>query len=261
MPRKAPPKPIRPLTRHEREYEAMLRRVYLNPFIKGLETAIEQIQRDYLAAREAIRAIPTDPKLPAKVAKVAGAYVTDLEAWHRRRVQQTIMRWWGIDGRGLLRKETIRPMMLEFIEENVNLITRLDIATRQAMLEAVEESFMSKPGDRNAIAKDVRRVMGVSRYRTKLIARDQTNKGIGQMNMVRQNEVGIEKYEWSDSGDQRVRPGHRDNNGFTFSWSEPPPTGHPGHAINCRCAARPIMPAKPKSASANPPTWEREHNG
>ena len=263
MAKKPPPRPIKPTQRHARAFEGALRRIFYNPFFRGMEHAIEQIQRDYLAAREAIRNIPRDPKLASKTIIAARTYITELEAWHRRQIQQTIMRYWGIDGRLIMRPETVRPIMMDFIEENVNLITRLDTDTRARMLRAVEESFINKPGDRNAIAKDVRREMRITGRRVKLIARDQTNKGIGQLTGARQTEAGIERYEWSDSGDQRVRALHRENNGYVFSWNEPPPTGHPGHAINCRCAAIPKMPSKPpteQKPSKAQLKWERETN-
>ena len=260
---KPPPKGIKPTERHARQYDAMIRKIYLNPFIKGVESALEQIRADYFATREAIRNIPRDPYLAGKSARVAKAYITDLEVWHRKRITQTILRWWGIDGKHILQKGNIRAVMLEFIEENVNLITRLDRETRAKLLQTVEGEQLARPGDRNAIAKAVRKDMGIAGRRVKLIARDQTNKAVGQMNMTRQTELGIEKYEWSDSGDQRVRPLHRDNNGFTFSWEDPPITGHPGHAINCRCTAIPQMPAKPPDEvqSPAPAKWERETNG
>lgn len=264
MAKKPPPRPIKPTQRHARAYEETIRRVFYNPFLQGLQHAIDQIQRDYFAAREAIRSIPRDPNLAGKAAKVAKAYIVDLERWHRQQVQKTIMRWWGIDGRSIMRKETVRPFMMEFIEENVNLITRLDADTRRRMLEAVDESFRNAPGDRDAIARDVRREMRITGRRVKLIARDQTNKGIGQLTMLRQTEAGIRRYEWEDSGDQRVRPLHRENNGFVFSWNDPPPTGHPGHAINCRCVAIPQMPSEPSGKSDESlgrMKWERQTNG
>jgi hypothetical protein len=34
---------------------------------------------------------------------------------------------------------------------------------------------------------------------------------------------------------------HRANDGRIFSWSAPPPTGHPGQDHNCRCTAEPYV--------------------
>lgn len=46
-------------------------------------------------------------------------------------------------------------------------------------------------------------------------------------------------YTWRTAHDERVRPAHAANEGRVFAWSDPPPTGHPGHDPNCRCTAEP----------------------
>lgn len=45
------------------------------------------------------------------------------------------------------------------------------------------------------------------------------------------------RYVWRTREDDKVRPSHAANNGKVFSWSDPPPTGHPGEAPGCRCSA------------------------
>ncbi len=45
------------------------------------------------------------------------------------------------------------------------------------------------------------------------------------------------RYVWRTREDDKVRPSHAANNGRVFSWSDPPPTGHPGEAPGCRCRA------------------------
>jgi hypothetical protein len=46
-------------------------------------------------------------------------------------------------------------------------------------------------------------------------------------------------YTWRTTGDDRVRSAHAANEGRIFSWSDPPPTGHPGTEHNCRCWPEP----------------------
>lgn len=69
------------------------------------------------------------------------------------------------------------------------------------------------------------------------IARDQTNKFNGNLTELRQTSLGIKKYIWSTIIDGRERPEHRENNNKEFEWAYPPPTGHPGDDILCRCTA------------------------
>jgi hypothetical protein len=49
-------------------------------------------------------------------------------------------------------------------------------------------------------------------------------------------------YIWRTQGDNKTRPSHAANNGKTFSWDNPPETGHLGEAYGCRCWAEPFDP-------------------
>lgn len=82
----------------------------------------------------------------------------------------------------------------------------------------------------------------VSNSRARLIARDQVGKLNGQINKHRQEAAGVREYKWSTANDERVRPDHADRDNVTFQWAAPPDDGHPGHAIQCRCVAVPIIP-------------------
>jgi SPP1 gp7 family putative phage head morphogenesis protein len=57
----------------------------------------------------------------------------------------------------------------------------------------------------------------------------------------RQREAGVCQYIWHTVGDERVRDSHEANEGEVFSWDDPPDTGHPGEADNCRCSAEPVV--------------------
>lgn len=81
----------------------------------------------------------------------------------------------------------------------------------------------------------------VSRSRAKLIARDQIGKLNGDISAHRQVDAGVLRYRWSTSKDERVRESHRDREGMVFGWDDPPPDGHPGEPINCRCVAIAII--------------------
>ena len=59
---------------------------------------------------------------------------------------------------------------------------------------------------------------------------------------LRQQQVGIESYQWLTSQDERVRPTHIRNSGLVFDWGRPPPdTGHLGNDVMCRCTAIPVV--------------------
>ena len=89
------------------------------------------------------------------------------------------------------------------------------------------------------IARDIEQRLGVAKSRAVLIARDQTNKLNGQLSADRQIDAGVTHYVWSSARDERVRPTHIALEGQVIAWSDPPPEGHPGAPIQCRCVAVP----------------------
>jgi uncharacterized protein with gpF-like domain len=87
-----------------------------------------------------------------------------------------------------------------------------------------------------------------------LIARDQIGKLNGQTTQARMESLGLTLYEWSTSGDERVRTSHLKLEGKLCKWSDPTvysedggktwnsrPASwcqfHPGYDIQCRCTA------------------------
>lgn len=95
------------------------------------------------------------------------------------------------------------------------------------------------------IAKDIEdyidpSIGGVAN-RARLIARDQISKLNGQVTQERQKNLGVSKYIWRTSLDERVRDSHRELEGTTQSWDDPPSVGHPGEDYNCRCTAEPVL--------------------
>ena len=78
--------------------------------------------------------------------------------------------------------------------------------------------------------------------RLDFIARDQVSKFNGQLNMLRQTEIGVSSYTWETSQDERVRPSHEEKQGNVYRWDDPPAdTGHPGEDYQCRCVAIPVI--------------------
>src|SRR3989344_42655 len=141
-------------------------------------------------------------------------------------VAQRHRRWWV----GLIAKRTgktiegIDPLLQEpWLAEELN--SRLKSNVR----------LIKNIGETTALQIDE------TEYRAKLIAQDQIAKHAASLNQIRQQEAGIDKYEWSTSLDKRVRPLHQAREGKVFNWSDPPPDGHPGQPVRCRCTAIPII--------------------
>lgn len=120
-----------------------------------------------------------------------------------------------------------------FTKQNVSLIKSIP----QQYFERVEQGLMrdvQAGKSTKEITENISNIYNVSKSRAALIARDQTAKFNSNLNMVRQKSVGVTKYMWSTSMDERVRPSHAENEGKIFSWDDPPSeTGNPGDDINC----------------------------
>lgn len=134
----------------------------------------------------------------------------------------------------------------EFRRQNLDLIG----GAAEDYLEDVRDVIENAPLGTRAedLADLLRERAGVSESRAELIAVDQTLKLNGQLNQMRQVNAGVERYVWSTSHDERVRPMHRDLDGSEQSWADPPETdedgnaNHPGQDFRCRCVALPVLP-------------------
>jgi len=99
------------------------------------------------------------------------------------------------------------------------------------------------------VAKALQQIEGIGRNRARLIARDQATKLNSAMNQYRQEQAGVTHYKWKTVLDGRERKSHHDRNNRIFPWNKPPSDGHPGHAINCRCRALPVLVETPEDAA------------
>lgn len=153
------------------------------------------------------------------------------------RVKSTL----GIDLAAVISKNDLNELVSIARERNAALITKLSDETRARIAGNVYDNI-TQGGSAKTLAGKLTESFGFSRKRAKLIARDQTAKFNSDLTKLRQEQAGIDSYEWSTSGDERVRPTHRENDGKIFRWDTPPErTGHPGHDIQCRCVALAVV--------------------
>ncbi|MCP3764081.1 minor capsid protein [Domibacillus sp. A3M-37] len=93
----------------------------------------------------------------------------------------------------------------------------------------------------NEIRDQLVKRTGMSEKRTKFIARDQTGSILGQMTAERHKAMGVSKFKWSTSNDEKVRDSHDKLEGQVFEYADPPAVGLPGTDYNCRCTATPVF--------------------
>lgn len=149
--------------------------------------------------------------------------------------------------------ETVEAVQLKgFIADNVALIKSIPAQLLDQVAEEMDEAWRIGR-DTATTAKRIQERFGVSENRARLIARDQVASINGRVAAQRQKDLGITKFMWSTSLDERVRgdpagrypkamPSHYAREGVVYDYSDPPDGELPGQPINCRCTAIAILP-------------------
>ncbi|KUE88893.1 phage head morphogenesis protein [Cupriavidus necator] len=190
-----------------------------------------------LAFKEALEAAVVSPESLRTVIALFGARV---DVFNARQFHELLRAAYGVD---VFRLEPMLGQMMRVWEaENLRLITSIPPqyleTLRGRVVAAVQRGETLK-----SLTAEVRSTYDLPKNRAELIARDQIGKLNGQLTGYRQRNVGVAEYKWRGVLDERERDEHVEREGETFKWNEPPPDGHPGHPIRCRCWAEPILPA------------------
>lgn len=170
---------------------------------------------------------------------------------------QTARQWSAVMGVDpIFSSRAVAGIIDEFTAENLQLIKDIGPEiTSQVESELIEAV---RNGQRAEVFKDiVAERLSVGESRAQLIARDQIGSMTGRITEARQTDLGVTRYRWSTSQDERVvgTPGgfypdvsspamhgnHYEREGEIFTWSDAPLDGHPGRPIQCRCIADPVI--------------------
>ena len=182
---------------------------------------------------------------------IANGFVSRGDAQNHAEVSTNLKNQTGIDLSAYLRNS---PNIVERVNEltvsNIQLIksirTQYLDKVQNAVMQAMVQGSLNKD-----LAEQLKKLGKDAESRAMLIARDQSSKLNAALTRARHEEVGIKKYMWSTSGDERVRESHAEKDGQIFEYTNPPAdTGHPGHDVNCRCVQIPVLDdiVKPESS-------------
>lgn len=172
--------------------------------------------------------------------KLAETIVKRQQAATDKQLAENIKISTGIDVYGLFDDGSLESAVDEAVAMNSSLIKSIP----DKYFNAIETSVLSgiQEGKTAAeIAKDIKKIDGMTDARAELIAQDQLGKINSRLTQLRQKALGITHYYWSTSRDERVRHSHRRRDGKLFAWDKPPDDGHPGIPIRCRCRATPYI--------------------
>jgi SPP1 gp7 family putative phage head morphogenesis protein len=137
-----------------------------------------------------------------------------------------------------------KPNVLQefFIQEHLQLIKGLSDDILQKLQEDILRGIRQGTQIKE-IGKQIQNRIGIGKKRALLIARNATSQYSGSLTKHNQIGVGIKKYRWSTSNDERVRSSHKSKNGNVYSWNSQGP--HPRSEINCRCDGIPVIERNP----------------
>lgn len=124
-----------------------------------------------------------------------------------------------------------------FAHENVALIKKL----HGSALDEVEVLVSRAVTDgvrAETLAEQIGARFDISERHARLIARDQIGKLSSRITESRHTELGIKSYTWTSMHDG---PRHRVLNGEVIRYDRPPPDGHAGYPIACRCLQQPVF--------------------
>lgn len=173
--------------------------------------------------------------------QISEQFVTRVDVENQKTFYSAVQKVIGINLNGIVQTEGLTDILQAKIAENVGLIQSLPDQYFKSLITIVNEG--TTRGNRaSSMFQQIRKLNGQTRNRAKVIARDQTQKVNSAITQARQESLGVVKYRWRTSGDERVRSTHKAHNGKIFRWDRPPKdTGHPGQDIQCRCVAEPVI--------------------
>jgi SPP1 gp7 family putative phage head morphogenesis protein len=162
---------------------------------------------------------------------------------HTKAWMAAARRAFGIDLSSVVQEEDLEGYLEQAALRNAALIRGMadDLLKRVAQETT---SALINGESVSQLQKRLRHQLEVSDSRARLIARDQTSKLTSDLNRIRHEQAGIEKYIWRTSMDERVRARHAKLEGKVYKYGEP--TGAeqglpPGQPIQCRCVAQAIV--------------------
>lgn len=173
---------------------------------------------------------------PTEIEQLAEQAGRDTARFQKAQLDRQVKAAFGVDV--FTQEPRLEGRLASWVSENVALIKSIP----NRYFDDVEKTITRqvRAGVRHEdIAKELEERFGASKRSAALVARDQVGKFYADVNQARQQALGLTRYVWRTSQDNRVREEHEEREGQTFSWDDPPEDGHPGAPVLCRCGAEP----------------------
>lgn len=183
--------------------------------------------------------------------KIAQGFVNRGNIQNQQEVSNNLKNQTGIDLSAYLgNSPNIAEKVNAMTTANVQLIKSIRSQYLDKVQNAVTQAMVNGTLNKDLV-QQIKDIGKTTEKRAAFIARDQSSKLNAALTQARHEDVGITKYMWSTSGDERVRESHAEKDGQVFEYANPPAdTGNPGHDFNCRCVAIPVLDDAVKASSS-----------
>jgi len=173
-----------------------------------------------------------------EIRRLARKYGVAVETFNRRQLEKGLKRVLGIDV--FASEPWLAEQIAAFSVKNVSLIQSVPEKLFTELESGIFDRFSA--GTRfESLAEYISQRFQVAENSATRIARDQVGKLNGQLTGLRQTNLGVTEYTWETLKGERLRDSHREKQGKTFKWNDPPSdTGHPGEDINCFPEGTPV---------------------
>lgn len=221
----------------------------LLPILKAKQSEYtgDGIVEDIMIIFDQLRAFES----PSMAIQTASKMVRAVDKFNLEKLKTSINQRFGIDMPDMFAREGIEKFVTANIAKNATLIKSIpnefikDIETQ--IYSGISSGLTYKSIENRILGIDgIKSTFSKLDNRIKLIARNEVSSINGQINQQRLKSIGVNKFEWQTSGDERVRDSHADLDGQTFSWDNLPTNENgeeisPGTDFNCRCTSIPIF--------------------
>ena len=217
-----------------REWRQNIEPAYTATRAELLRDSVDDVER----ATE--QATATLNRLVVALGADLAAWTVEIERWHRGRFG-ALFTPVGVRLDMMLGPGDVGPTLQSVLADNLSLIRSLNDQMRNGISGAVFRGLTNRAPARD-VAREIQKTAGIAKRRAELIASDQLQKLTGRLDQQRQEQLGLDSFEWAHSGKLHPREYHKERNGKIFRWdSTVGKTDPPGYAIRCGCRSRAVL--------------------
>ena len=129
----------------------------------------------------------------------------------------------------------------QYVDDVSISVKNFTVAQTEKLRAMVEENLFTGLADNKSLVQAIVDEFVVTENKARFLSKQESSLFTAKYREIIAKEAGIIRYRWSDSGDGRVRPIHKELNGKIFYWDDPPITNekgdrnNPGEDFGCRC--------------------------